>query len=231
MVASIAHEINNPLQSIKNCLFLIQHELHEGPVLEYLNMASSETSRISNLVSQLRDIYRPTKLEQAKRLNLRKLLNEVHALLIPHLQYQQVEWIQVGSCEGMEIKVIADQIKQVFLNISLNAIEAMQPDGGSLTISFLHLEHLAHKDRAVIEKGPYVGIAFKDTGPGIAEENLNKIFEPFFTTKETGTGLGLAICYDIVKRNNGEITIESQVDQGATFTVWLPLVSWQANQD
>jgi signal transduction histidine kinase len=70
-----------------------------------------------------------------------------------------------------------------------------------------------------------VGIAFKDSGPGIPEENLNKIFEPFFTTKEAGTGLGLAICYDIVKRLNGQIKVESRIGHGATFTIWLPLAT------
>ncbi len=224
MVASVAHEINNPLQTIKNCLYLTEQEVREGPAVEFLNMATAETRRISNLVSQLRDIYRPNKIEPPRRLSLGKVLDEVHALLLPHLQYNQVTWSLKKPARDLAINVVPDQIKQVFLNVALNAIEAMRPAGGSLDVTILLAEGPlpGSKDQPVKATGD-VTISFKDNGPGITEENLNKIFDPFFTTKETGTGLGLPICYDIVKRFNGGITVESQVGHGATFTIILPL--------
>ena len=224
MVASVAHEINNPLQTIKNCLYLTEQEVQEGPALEYLDMATAETRRISNLVSQLRDIYRPGKIESPRRLPLGKLLDEVYALLIPHLQYNQVIWSIKGSTGNLAITAVSDQIKQVFLNIALNAIEAMQPAGGTIEVTVASQKDQNREDPAAGSMKPgQVAISFKDSGPGISEENLNRIFEPFFTTKETGTGLGLPICYDIVKRVNGEITVESQPGHGAKFTIYLPL--------
>jgi signal transduction histidine kinase len=100
----------------------------------------------------------------------------------------------------------------VFLNLSLNAIEAMQPDGGDLRISITI-------DRAQ----NIVNIAFADTGSGIHEDEMSIIFDPFYTTKETGMGLGLSICYDIVHNHSGSIQVKNNPDKGVTFTVSLPL--------
>jgi signal transduction histidine kinase len=224
MVASVAHEINNPLQTIKNCLYLAQQENQGGPMPEYLEMANSEVRRITNLVSQLRDIYRPTRAEPSQRLVLSKLLDEVHALLLPHLTYHQVAWQLSYPPEGTAVNAVADQLKQVFLNISLNAIEAMEPGGGSLTVSTVVQDRaVAGNPNEAEKKIPSVGIIFKDTGPGITRENLSRVFEPLYTSKETGNGLGLAISYDLIKRMNGQITVESQVGEGASFIIWLPM--------
>ena len=106
----------------------------------------------------------------------------------------------------------SQQIKQVFINIVMNAIEAMQPDGGSVTV-----QTLLSKD------GSQAGVRFGDTGPGISPEILQNLFEPFFTTKTSGLGLGLSICYELVQKHNGKITVESKPNEGSVFTVWLPL--------
>jgi signal transduction histidine kinase len=152
------------------------------------------------------------------------MLDEVHALVMPHLQFHRVEWQFSPSTEELAVRANADELKQVFLNISLNAIEAMQTAGGSLIVSLQNQDVPGPEiDLSAVKKIPGVGIAFKDTGPGIPEEALPRIFDPFFTTKETGNGLGLAICYDIVKRLNGQIAVESQLGYGTTFTVWLPV--------
>jgi two-component system NtrC family sensor kinase len=107
------------------------------------------------------------------------------------------------------VEADADELKQVFLNLILNAVEAM-PEEGVLTIASF--------------KGgdDQVGIAFEDTGVGIPSENLPYLFEPFFSTKEEGTGLGLSISYMLIERHGGKITVTSQVHHGTTFTVWLP---------
>lgn len=212
MVASVAHELNNPIQTIQNCLFLTNQDISpDSPIHEYLGMALSETRRVSKLVTQLRELYRPSKSGPMEYLDIIKILAEVKMLLMPHLQHQHVEWEQRYGEEKVLIAGISDQIKQVFLNISLNAIESMQPHGGKISIEILYLDG-------------NVGISFKDTGPGITPENLGKLFEPFFTTKETGTGLGLSICYDIIQRHSGEITVESQPGEGTTFVVWVPSI-------
>ncbi len=212
MVASVAHELNNPLQTIKNCLFLSQQVMEEDEELvSYLEMALSETKRLTNLVLQLRDVYRPDDKTPTKPLAVTNLIDEVIVILRQHLQNNMVTCHVSPIPPDLVVLANANQIKQVFINICLNAIEAMQPDGGQLFI-----ETLADEDEH------FIGIQIEDTGPGISPENQNKLFEPFFTTKETGTGLGLAICYDIVQKHGGHITIESPPGKGAIFTIWLP---------
>jgi signal transduction histidine kinase len=112
------------------------------------------------------------------------------------------------------ISANANQLKQVLLNICLNGLDAMQPDGGILS---LHL--------FIDSETAETGLSIQDTGTGISSENLVHIFEPFFTTKETGSGLGLAICYDIIQSHGGRIEAKSQVNIGTTFTLWFPTLS------
>jgi PAS domain S-box-containing protein len=215
MVASVAHELNNPVQTIQNCLYLTSQDLApESPIQEYLEMALSETQRVARLVAQLRAIYRPNRRDAMQTLNLVQLLEDCRTLLEPHLQHEHVS-LQF-ECPEQEIAIlgIPDQIKQVILNLSLNAIEAVQPGGGLLAIT---VNQQAEDD--------WVEIEFKDTGPGIPEEHLSRLFDPFFTTKETGLGLGLAICDDIVRGHGGQILVESQPGAGAQLTVRLPLFS------
>jgi PAS domain S-box-containing protein len=215
MVASVAHEFNNPLQTIKNCLFLIQPSM--APSVEgyrFLNMATSEVERLSNLVTQLRAVYRPVASDQMQAVGLSQVLDQVHSLVTPHLTKNRVRWEYAEPPYPLIVSGIPDQLKQVFLNLSLNASDAMQVEGGTLTVSLV-----------TAADGRQVGVAFRDTGPGIDPQDLPNLFDPFFTTKETGTGLGLAICYDIVQKHSGRIEVESQPGQGATFTVWLPLAS------
>jgi PAS domain S-box-containing protein len=210
LVGSVAHEINNPLQTVKNCLYLIQSTVLPDETREILDMAGSETQRLGKLVQQLRETYRPTSLKPVD-FNLIEVLTRVYGLLTPQFNQNNVECVQHYTYNHLMLHGIPDQIHQVFLNISLNAIDAMGPAGGKFEIAVFR-----PKDQK------QVCVSFHDTGPGISQENLGKIFEPFFTTKEKGTGLGLAICYEIVKNHGGEITVESQPGHGATFMVWLP---------
>jgi PAS domain S-box-containing protein len=214
MMASVSHELNNPIQTIKNCLYLTQQDTEtDSPIQEYLEMALSETQRVSDLVTQLRDIYRPSKAAESGVIDLMVLIEEVRSLLVPHLQLQNVSWSQTSRVNSAFITGIADQLKQVFLNLGLNAIEAMEPAGGELQVRI-----------SSPGRGEQVYVEFEDGGPGIPEEHLDKLFEPFFTTKIAGTGLGLSICYDIVREHGGLIEVENNPDSGAVFTVRLPLV-------
>ncbi len=213
MVASVAHEINNPIQTIINCLYLLRNAVPvEGAEREALTMATSETRRIARLVQQLRDLYRPDTDRSLRPLVLHAILEDVHRLLLPHLQHHHVTWKTIDLPEGVVINGIADHIKQVFLNLSLNAIDAMDPEGGTIILN-----------PVMDPSGSQIGISMTDTGPGIKAELMDRIFEPFFTTKPTGTGLGLSIIFDIVQRHGGHITVNSPPGEGATFTVWLPL--------
>ncbi len=213
MVASVAHEINNPIQTIKNCMYILQGEIDPASeASEILSMATSEANRIGDLVGRLRDLYKPPKENTPKPINVLEVLNDVQSLLVPHLQQHQVRWNMIADAEIVTVNGIFDQLKQVFLNLSLNAIDAMEDKGGSLSV-------------VVNTSNPsQVCISFKDNGEGILPENMPHLFEPFYTTKEKGSGLGLSICYEIVKNFDGNILVESKPDEGATFTVCLPRV-------
>lgn len=216
MIASVAHEMNNPLQTIKNCLFISQRRVtQEHPVYTYLEMASSETGRLSDLVVQLRDVYRPRTSQDIVPLSVQKLIEETQTILQPHLQQNNIRWLSdtaavPATCTTLGIP---NQLKQVLLNISLNAVDAMQPHGGELIL------------RALPDpESNRIGLQLQDSGPGLDPKIIPNLFEPFFTTKESGMGLGLAICYDIVQNHGGQITVENAEvpDQGAIFTIWLP---------
>ncbi len=211
MVASVAHELNNPLQTIRNCLYLIEMEKPAGNSGEFLALAASEIQRLSELVAQLREVYRPRAAGQMQPCDLATLLEEVRQVIHPHLQHQHVTWELVPCSEPLRAFGIPNELKQVFINLALNGMEAMQPQGGQIRVRL-----------AENPESHQVGVAFEDRGPGIPPADLPHIFEPLFTTKETGLGLGLSISYDIVQKHNGWIQVENQPDRGAAFTVWLP---------
>ena len=213
MVGSITHEINNPLQTIKNCLYLIQQDaVSDSPMQEALSMATSETQRLTNLVAQLRHLYRSQAPLEMRPCELVDIIKEVHSLSVHNLALSRVKWQPSVDLQHCTISCVRDQILEVFLNISLNAIEAMKPRGGILTVDMLLPNE---KDQ--------VGVVFQDNGPGIDPAILPHIFEPFVTTKASGLGLGLAISYEIVRKHGGQITVDSLPDEGSTITVWLPL--------
>jgi nitrogen fixation negative regulator NifL len=215
MVGSVTHEINNPLQTIKNCLYLIRQDTKsDSPNIEPLDMALSETQRLSNLVSQLRQLYRPQSVQTIRPNELLDIIDEVHSLLTPHLNNSDVTWQSLSGLEHCHVNCSRDQMIEVFLNICMNAIEAMQPAGGTLSVDMIYAEG---KDQ--------VGVTISDSGPGIDPEILPHLFEPFITTKVSGLGLGLSICYGIIQKHGGQITVDSQPGQGTRFTIWLPIFS------
>ncbi len=214
MVSVIAHEINNPIQTVKNTFYLLEDQIIPGsPAVDYLKMASTEANRISDLVSQLRGTYAAGS-QAREHVNLLAFLTEIHDLVSPQLKINQVEWCQKDDLQPYVAWAVRNNLKQVFLNLCLNAIEAMEGDKqGKLTVN-LHTSL----------DGRRVGIDFHNTGPPIPDEALPLIFDPFFTTKKNGTGLGLSISYEIIRQHQGEILVESTPGKGVTFTVWLPLV-------
>ncbi len=212
IVASVAHELNNPLQAIQNALYLVKMEETLTPqAQEDIRTVLAETERMSSLIARLREIYRPVVNEDFKPGSVNDLVLEVQTLLNTHLRHNKIIFEFLPDENLPSIPMIHDQIKQVILNISLNAVEAM-PDGGLLTVR-----------TAYQPKNGEVYLRISDSGASINPHILPYIFDPFVTTKEGGTGLGLAITYDIVHRHNGRIEAESQAGKGTTINIWLPI--------
>ena len=213
-IASVAHELNNPIQTIKNCVYLIKGSLSENDFdkdqMELFDILSSETQRISNLVSQLREVFRPNTSIPHGPVDLNSLVTSLCTSFEGQLNEAKIICKLERLSRPMIVSGVGDQLKQVFINLLQNAIEATN-HGGRLEVKFLS------------QAGPaLLGVAITDTGKGISEADMAKIFEPFYSTKPKGMGLGLNIVYQIVQQHGGQITIELQVGTGTTFTVWLP---------
>ncbi len=217
--ASIAHEINNPLAGIPTFSKLLIRNVEEGgdpvktrdSVLKNLRLIERETDRCRGIVRNLLDFARQRPLVLSD-VDVNKALEESLSLLNHKIEMQQ---IVLERKLGPPLVVNADfgQIRQAFVNILLNACDAM-PDGGTLRVA-----------TAPLPDGKSVEIAFTDTGPGIPAENLGRIFDPFFTTKEMGTGLGLSVVYGIVQKHGGEMNAESRPGAGTTMRIRLPIAA------
>jgi two-component system NtrC family sensor kinase len=208
LAMSLAHEINNPLQAIQNCLHLVlELPLPEDRKLEYLRMAREEVERLSILVQSMLDFYRPARGGPLLA-NVRAVLDRVLALADQKLRTSQIETVLDAPADTLLVQAAPDQLGQVFLNLIMNAAEAME-QGGTLRIETTLSQS-------------FVEIRFRDTGAGIPPEVLAHIFEPFYTTKDEGTGLGLAISYTIIERQGGTMQVDSEVGRGTQFTVRLP---------
>lgn len=211
IAASLAHEINNPLQAIHNCLHLVIHKssLGQDKRLEYLSMAQEEVERLIDLVQRMLDFYRPSK-ETVTPVDIEALLDDVLSLAAKRLQHARVMVHRDATSPLPLVDGVSNLLKQVFLNIIINAVEAM-PSGGDLYIE-------TTRD----ERRQEVSISFTDAGEGIPVAELANIFDPFFTTKPKGTGLGLSVSHGIIERHGGRIDVRSDVGKGSTFTVRLP---------
>jgi len=242
LIASVAHEINNPLQAIQTYLTLAQEKLDSigkserdesgekeeargwAQITRYLDTVSQEIERISAIIRRMRDFYRPAR-EGWRMTDIHALLESVLELTHKQLQHNHVTVKQYWDADLPSIPANPDHLKQVFLNLVLNAMEAM-PDGGILVIS-TGVEHLQLDSQRGVQE--VVRIEFSDTGQGIPADALSHLFEPFFTTKESGTGLGLSISYNIIQSHHGQINVESHVGLGTTFTIYLPTHTDQYN--
>jgi PAS domain S-box-containing protein len=217
LAATVAHEINNPLEAIKNALYLVISNSQPGdPNARFLEIASKETSRVSGIVHQMLGFFRPTVVRDPTDVNL--VVRDCTGLLERELRRHGVH-TEMDLLENLpRVLASADQLKQVFLNLILNAQQAM-PDGGTIRIS----TWLSRETDTEFLAGRYVLVQIEDTGTGILEEHLPHIFEPFYTTKEArGTGLGLWVSHGIIQNLGGQIQVRSRLGQGTTFTIALP---------
>lgn len=212
LLASVSHELNNPLQAIQNALFLLKAEkgLSEQGSQD-LEIVLSETERMTSLIDRLRSTYRPMRAEDLQAIQLNDIVEDVALLMGTHLRHGNIRLDFLPAENLPVIRCFPDQIRQVVLNLFVNAAEAM-PSGGTLTI---RTEKPAGEGRVLL--------SVSDDGAGIPPEILPRVFEPFVTGKDTGTGLGLTISYEIVRQHGGDIQAENNPQGGATFRVWLPV--------
>jgi signal transduction histidine kinase len=209
LTASIAHEINNPLQALGNCLHLASRTDLEPPQREeYLDLAESELQRLMTTVQRMLDFYRLSSTERDEA-DVNLLIERVLKLLHKQLDEQSVA-VRLDLFPDLpSVRVVANQIQQVFFNILLNAMDAM-PSGGEIHI------HTQAQD-GIVE------VYFQDTGPGVAEDVQERIFEPFLSTREHGTGLGLSVSYNILDAHGGSLVLVPDRDRGACFKVQIPI--------
>lgn len=219
LAAGAAHEIRNPLTAIRSTIQYLSRDFSADPVKsEMVSELIAEVERINKIVQGLLSFARPSILNTTD-VNIEQLVNQTLLLVSNTLKKQKVEVEFEYFVNNTTLRADAEQLKQVFLNIILNAAEAMSRNP----------ENLARTLIISIEKGPAIDehthfllLSFEDSGKGIDPKNLDRIFNPFFTTKEEGTGLGLAICYGIVNRHDGEIEVRSTPGKGTCFTIKLP---------
>jgi signal transduction histidine kinase len=217
LAASIAHEINNPLEAIKNALYLLTNKMSpDDPNAKFLQIATKETDRVSRILRQMLGFYRAPRMEAT---DINALIEESEGLIEKHLRQNRVKIENDLDALLPPVVASADQIKQVLLNLMLNAQQAM-PDGGTIYVS-TRVSRAADPEFLIADS---VHIQIRDTGRGIAEESLPHIFEPFFSTKdEKGTGLGLWVSQGIVQAHGGSIKLRSRQGRGTTFSVALPI--------
>ena len=214
LTAGLAHEIRNPLVAIKTLTQLLSERLDDEEFrTQFLKIASGEVDRISSLVTELLNFARPSdpKLELE---DINTILDGMILLVSTETKKKRIEVIKNYSSDFPPVQIDREQIKQVFLNILINAIEAT-PENGKIFIKTLTFTKPGGE--------PYVQIEFTDTGSGISEEYLEDIFNPFFTTKTTGSGLGLSISNQIIQDHKGYINVESQLHKGTSFFINLPV--------
>ncbi len=210
LAAGIAHEIGNPLTSIFSFVQILR-EMEEDPFKkDSLETIYFHVNRISETLKQLSGFTKMPK-EELKQCHVNEILGTSINLMQYDKKAKNIIFEKDLAADIPDIVCDGDQLSQVFVNLTLNAVDAM-PDGGTLSVS------------SALMNGSIV-IGFADTGSGIPASDLPKIFDPFYTTKEKGTGLGLAVSYSIIKKMNGVMTVDSEIGKGTTFTITIPVFS------
>jgi two-component system NtrC family sensor kinase len=212
LAAGMAHEINNPLFVISGRVqMLLGNKKTAKGVKENLKTIEGQSERIRNIVDRFLTFSRKTSPNQEKA-DINKLINNVLPFLSYHkLPSHKIRIVKDFAKKLPPIKCDVHQLQEVFINLLINACQAML-EGGTLTIKTFNLGN------------EFVQINITDTGKGISPDNLKNMFMPFFSTKKEGTGLGLSICYNIIESHHGTISVESQLGKGTTFIIKLPFI-------
>jgi PAS domain S-box-containing protein len=217
LASGIAHELRNPLAGIKTTAQALGEEMSEDDSRwEYLNRITKEIDRLNELLKTFFSFAKPQKLNLVY-CHMKEIINEIIPFLIKEIADKGIRFIENYHSKLPSIKVDKSQMHQVFLNLFLNAIQAMD-HGGNLKIEVTPMtSNLFGRFRQ-----NFIRIVISDTGSGIPPHMVHKIFDPFFTTKPRGVGLGLSITYQIIKKHGGTIKVESKLDQGTSFIINLP---------
>ena len=227
IISGIAHEIKNPLTGLSCAVQVFQSEMNEDDnrravTTEILN----HINRLDRTVKDLLNYAKP-KPPNFIPLNVNDIQDKAVFFVYPEAKKKNVIVDTMVEGEVSDVMMDPDQIQQVFLNLIINAVQAM-PDGGKLKISVseadLNKEEIDGRLTALFPGGRAVSVRFEDTGKGIDQEYMDRIFDPFFTKKSKGTGLGLAISQRIVQEHGGEIAVKSEVNKGSVFTIYLPVI-------
>jgi len=221
MAAGVAHELNNPIGTIMMFSRILQEELGDNENWQNdIALVVQEADRAAKIIKDLLSFSKETKVKPGL-VNINTVMKEALSLLTNQSIFHNVEVRTKLDPKLPSTFADPDLLKQVFLNIILNGVQAMD-DKGTLTIQSRRLD-----------KGKKIEIRVRDTGKGIPEEHLPRLFDPFFTTKEKGTGLGLALVYSLISKHQGTVTAESLLGQGATFIITLPVLGqneWLKNE-
>lgn len=206
MAAGFAHEVRNPLMSIRGFAQLLQEEAAVGPHQDYLKIIVGETERMNKLIEQLLHYARP-QVNRIESVQVNEVIESTLLLIETQARQARIQMIRQLEPQLPSITVDSEQLKQVLLNIIINAIQA-SGEKGTIKIS-----------SRVSADGTQVEVSIADTGHGIPAELMERIFDPFFTTKEQGTGLGLSVAFRLMETWNGSVRVESKVGQGSIFTL------------
>lgn len=213
-ISGLAHEINNPLDGIQNCIRTVKNEPDDKKQLDtYLDLSLEGLTKIELLVKRLLDYAKPHP-SQKLDVNINKLLDDILVLVNIRLRDRNIKVQKNYESKRLILNGDPNYLEQIFMNLILNASDAMD-NGGTLTISTKNQDEFN------------VHVMIKDTGSGIPEKNIDKIFDPFFTTKQQikGTGLGLYLSYNAVKEHKGEIKVKSELNRGTEFEITLPKIN------
>jgi len=213
LAASIAHEVNNPLEAIKNALYLMQSDSVESKNLRFLEIARKETERVSHIIRQMLGFARQP--GEVDWVDVNQVLEETLVLVEKKLKQSKVRVVRKFDEALPKIRARSDQLRQVFLNLIINAQQAIHGEGEIGISTSIYEQSLQ----------PSIVIQMSDSGVGINEDDQARIFEPFFSTGKKGTGLGLWVTQDIVRQHGGRIEVSSKVGKGTAFSIILQVES------
>jgi PAS domain S-box-containing protein len=217
LASGIAHELRNPLAGIKTTAQALGEEMSgDDSRREYLHRITKEIDRLNDLLKTFFSFAKPQNLNLV-HCHIKDIINEIIPFLIKEIADKGIRFIETYHPQIPKIKVDKTQMHQVFLNLFLNAIQAM-PNGGELKIEAGPM--ISNSLEGF--KQNFIKVVISDTGKGIPPHIVHRIFDPFFTTKSKGIGLGLSITYQIIKKHGGTIKVESRWEKGTSFVINLP---------
>jgi len=221
LTTGMAHEIRNPLSGIRGSAQLLLKDLESDEQREYIEIVIAEVDRINRLVKKMMNLTRPTS-DDFKLINIHRILEETLTLERETLKRKEGKFVQRYDPSLPNIEGNEDELKQLFLNLIKNAVEA-SPKRGQVSIVTQFSSKYAFRKTHAAPPTHNIIVEIIDSGPGMTDETLKNLFTPFFTTKKRGTGLGMVVSLKIIESHNGKIKVNSERNVGTTVQVFLPV--------